>query len=124
MEIINRIPRMVSTGRELRTDGKRIALVPAGGALHEGHLSLMSRARELCDSIIVSILLDQGVEKPSMDLARNAELAFTRGVDFIFAPAPEDMFAEAFSTSVTVEGLNEKLEGASCRVIIEESPPR
>jgi pantoate--beta-alanine ligase len=113
MEIINRIPRMVATGRELRTDGKRIGLVPTGGALHEGHLSLMSRARELCDSVIVSILLDQGVEKPSMDLARNAELAFTRGVDFIFAPPPEDMFAEGFSTSVTVGGLSEKLEGAS-----------
>lgn len=113
MEIVNRIPRMVSTGRELRTDGKRIGLVAAGGALHEGHLSLMSRARELCDFVIVSIFPDQGVEKPSMDLARNAELAFTRGVDFIFAPAPEEMFAEGFSTWVTVGGLSEKLEGAN-----------
>ena len=113
MEIINRIPRMVSTGRDLRTEGKRIGLVPIGGALHEGHLSLMSRARELCDSVIVSILPDQGVEKPAVDLARDAELAFTRGVDFIFAPAAENMFAQGFSTSVTVQGLSEKLEGAS-----------
>jgi pantoate--beta-alanine ligase len=113
MEIINRIPRMASTGRDLRTEGKRIGLVPTGGALHEGHLSLMSRARELCDSVIVSILPDQDVEKPAVDLARDAELAFTRGVDFIFAPAAEDMFAQGFSTSVTVQGLSEKLEGAS-----------
>jgi pantoate--beta-alanine ligase len=113
MEIIKRIPRMVSTGRDLRTEGKRIGLVPTGGALHEGHLSLMSRARELCDSVIVSILPDQDVEKPAVDLARDAELAFTRGVDFIFAPAAEDMFAQGFSTSVTVQGLSEKLEGAS-----------
>ncbi len=104
---------MVSTGRDLRTEGKRIGLVPTGGALHEGHLSLMSRARELCDSVIVSILPDQDVEKPAVDLARDAELAFTRGVDFIFAPAAEDMFAQGFSTSVTVQGLSEKLEGAS-----------
>jgi pantoate--beta-alanine ligase len=112
MEIINRIPRMVSTGRDLRTGGARIGLVPTGGGLHEGHLSLMSRARELCDSVIVSILPDQDVEKPAVDLARDAELAFTRGVDFIFAPAAEDMFAQGFSTSVTVQGLSEKLEGA------------
>ena len=102
---------MVFTGRELRTGGKRIGLVPTGGGLHEGHLSLMSRARELCDSVIVSILLDQGSEQPAVDLARDAELAFTRGVDFIFAPAAEDMFAQGFSTFVTVEGLSEKLEG-------------
>lgn len=112
MEIINRIPRMVSIGRDLRTEGARIGLVPTGGALHEGHLSLMSRARELCDSVLVSILPDQGVESPAVDLARDAELAFTRGVDFIFAPAAEDMFAQGFSTFVTVEGLSEKLEGA------------
>lgn len=104
---------MVSTGRELRAEGKRIGLVPTGGALHEGHLSLVNRARELCDSVIVSILPDQGVEKPAVDLARDAELAFSRGVDFIFAPAAEDMFPEGFATSVTVEGLSEKLEGAS-----------
>jgi pantoate--beta-alanine ligase len=113
MEIINRIPRMVSIGREMRTAGKRIGLVPTSGGFHEGHLSLMTRARELCDSVIVSILPDQGVEESAVDLARDAELAFTRGVDLIFAPAAEDMFPRGFSTFVTVEGLSERLEGAS-----------
>ena len=113
MEIVNRIPRMVSIGRELRVGGKRIGLVPTSGGLHEGHLSLMSRARELCDSVIVSILPDQGLEESVVDLARDAELAFTRGVDLIFAPTPEDMFPRGFSTFVTVEGLSERLEGAS-----------
>jgi pantoate--beta-alanine ligase len=113
MEIINRIPRMVSIGRELRAGGKRIGLVPTSGGFHEGHLSLMTRAGELCDSVIVSILPDQDVEEPAVDLARDAELAFTRGVDLIFAPAAEDMFTRGFSTFVTVEGLSERLEGAS-----------
>lgn len=113
MEIINRIPRMVSTRRELRSEGKRIGLVPTAGGFHEGHLSLMSRAREFCDAVIVSIIPDQGIEKPAADIARDAELAFTRGADFIFAPAAEDVFPNGFSTFVTVEGLSEKLEGAS-----------
>ena len=104
---------MAAVVRDLRVEGRRIGLVPTRGALHEGHLSLMNRARELCDSVVVSILADPGDERPTADLARDAELAFTRGVDFIFAPAVESMFAEGFSTLVTVEGLSDKLEGAN-----------
>ena len=98
MEIINRIPRMISIARELRAEGKRIGLVPTSGALHEGHLSLMNRAQELCESVIVSVLLDEGVENSAVDLARDAELALTRGVEFIFASAADDMFAAGFSS--------------------------
>lgn len=108
---------MMSVARELRSEGKRLGLVPTRGALHEGHLSLASRALELCDAVIVSIYVDRMLaeenEKPASDLARDAELAFTRGVEFIFAPTPEDMFPDGFSTFVTVEGLSDKLEGAS-----------
>ena len=120
MEIINRIPRMMSITRELRGDGRRIGLVPTMGALHEGHLSLMGRAREMCDTVIASVFVNPAQFGPNedfdrypRDLARDAELAFTRGVDFIFAPAPDDMYPEGFSTYVVVEGLSEKLEGAS-----------
>jgi pantothenate synthetase len=47
----------------------------------------------------VSIIADNGVEKPSVDIARDAELSFTRGVDFIFAPAAEDVLAQGFQLS-------------------------
>ena len=120
MEIINRIPRMMSITRELRGEGRRIGLVPTMGALHEGHLSLMGRAREMCDTVIASVFVNPTQFGPNedfdsypRDLAHDAELAFTRGVDFIFAPAPDDMYPEGFSTYVVVEGLSEKLEGAS-----------
>ncbi|HEX8089237.1 MAG TPA: pantoate--beta-alanine ligase [Blastocatellia bacterium] len=120
MEIINRIPRMMSVARELRVDGKRIGFVPTMGALHEGHLSLMGRAREMCDMVIASIFVNptqfgpnEDFEQYPRDLARDAELAFTRGVDFIFAPTPDDMYPQRFATYVTVERLSERLEGAS-----------
>ncbi len=120
MEIINRIPRMMSVARELRAAGKRLGLVPTMGALHEGHLSLMASAREMCDVVIASVFVNptqfaphEDLEKYPRDLARDAELAFTRGVDFIFAPTPEDMYPVGASTFVTVESLSHKLEGAS-----------
>ena len=120
MEIITRIPRMMSLSRELRTDGRRLGLVPTMGALHEGHLSLMNRAREMCDTVITSIFVNPTQFSPTedftrypRDLARDAELAFTRGVDFIFAPAADDMYPEPFLTYVDVEGLSQRLEGAS-----------
>jgi pantoate--beta-alanine ligase len=120
MEIITRIPRMMSLSRELRNGGGRLGLVPTMGALHEGHLSLMTRAREMCDTVIASIFVNPTQFGPSedftrypRDLARDAELAFTRGVDFIFAPSADDMYPELFLTYVDVEGLSERLEGAS-----------
>jgi pantoate--beta-alanine ligase len=120
MEIINRIPRMMAVARELRAEGRRIGFVPTMGALHEGHLSLMSLARNMCDKVVVSIFVNptqfgpaEDFERYPRDLARDAELAFTRGVDLIFAPAPEDMYPPGFATYVVVEGLGEKLEGAS-----------
>lgn len=120
MEIINRIPRMMSVARDMRAEGSRIGLVPTMGALHEGHLSLMARAREMCDISVASVFVNPAQFGPSedfsrypRDLARDAELAFTKGVDYIFAPSPEDMYPKDFATYVTVEGLSEKLEGAS-----------
>jgi pantoate--beta-alanine ligase len=111
---------MMSLARELRADGNRLGLVPTMGALHEGHLSLMGRAREMCDIVIVSIFVNpaqfgpgEDFEQYPRDLARDAELAFTRGVDFIFAPTPDDMYPKTFATYVTVERLSERLEGAS-----------
>jgi len=120
MEIISRIPRMKSLSRELRDEGQRIGLVPTMGSLHEGHLSLLGRARDMCDTVIASVFVNPAQFGPRedfarypRDLARDAELAFTRGVDFIFAPAAEDIYPEGFASWVSVEGLSEKLEGAS-----------
>lgn len=120
MEIINRVTRMSSVAREFRGERKTIGLVPTMGALHEGHLSLMSQAREMCDIVIASVFVNptqfaphEDLARYPRDLARDAELAFTRQVDFIFAPSPEDMYPNGFATYVTLDGLSERLEGAS-----------
>jgi pantoate--beta-alanine ligase len=120
MEIINRIPRMRSVARDMRGEGSRVGLVPTMGALHEGHLSLMARAREMCDIVVASVFVNptqfgpaEDYDRYPRDLARDAEMSFARGVDFIFAPTADDMYPDGFVTYVTVEGLSEKLEGAS-----------
>ncbi|MFL6216621.1 MAG: pantoate--beta-alanine ligase [Blastocatellia bacterium] len=120
MEIINRIPRMRSVARDMRGEGSRVGLVPTMGALHEGHLSLMARAREMCDIVVASVFVNPAQFSPAedyarypRDLARDAELAFAKGVDFIFAPTADDMYPDDFVTYITVEGLSEKLEGGS-----------
>lgn len=111
---------MSSVAREFRAEGKTLGLVPTMGALHEGHLSLMSQAREMCDVVIASVFVNptqfaphEDLTRYPRDLARDAELAFTRQVDFIFAPTPEDMYPNGFATYITVEGLSDRLEGAS-----------
>ena len=111
---------MVSVARELRAQGKTIGFVPTMGALHEGHLSLMAKAREMSDKVIASVFVNptqfgphEDLARYPRDLARDAELAFTKGVDYIFAPTPEEMYPNDFATYITVEGLSERLEGAS-----------
>ena len=120
MEIINRIPKMISIGRELRAEGHRVGLVPTMGALHEGHLSLVDRAVSICDRVVVSVFVNplqfgpaEDYERYPRDLARDAELAFTRGVDIIFAPSAEEMFPPDFGTYVKIDRLADLLEGAS-----------
>jgi len=111
---------MRSICHKLRADGQRIGFVPTMGALHEGHLSLIREARKMADKVIVSIFVNPtqfGPQEDYMqyprDLARDADLAATVGIDYIFAPTVEDVYPPGFSTYVHVEGLSDKLCGKS-----------
>jgi pantoate--beta-alanine ligase len=118
--------RTVRTVRELREAlaperraGRSIGLVPTMGAFHGGHLSLIRRAREQCDVVVVSLFVNPAQFGPGEDLeayprdeARDAELARAEGVDILFAPAVEEVYPDGFSTTVTVGGLTDVLEGA------------
>jgi pantoate--beta-alanine ligase len=114
-------PRQLSTECERqRREGRRIGFVPTMGYLHEGHLSLVRRARELSDFVVVSIFVNPAQFGPSEDLERypadlpgDLEKCRAEGVDCVFAPRGDQIYPEGFSTYVVVEGLTEGMCGAS-----------
>jgi pantoate--beta-alanine ligase len=121
MEIINRTQRMRSVSRKVRRDqDKTIGLVPTMGALHEGHLSLVREARRMCDTVVVSIFVNPKQFGPSedftrypRDLTKDTSMLADYNVDYVFAPAVEEVYPKGFSTHVEVEGLSDQLEGAA-----------
>jgi len=121
MEIIHGRRQMISVARALRSEESRtIGFVPTMGALHEGHLSLMRNARERSDVVVASVFVNPTQFGPRedfkaypRDLARDSEMLATCGVDYVFAPDVEEIYPPGFSTYITVEGLTDRLEGAS-----------
>jgi pantoate--beta-alanine ligase len=102
-----------------RKAGRHIGLVPTMGAFHGGHLSLIRRAREDCDVVVVSLFVNPTQFGPNEDLAdyprdeaRDAELAEAERVDVLFAPAADEVYPDGFATTVTVGGLSAVLDGA------------
>ena len=120
MEIINRRQRMFSIARKLRREAKTVGFVPTMGALHEGHLTLVREARQMCDIVIVSIFVNptqfndkDDLDRYPRDLTADAALLAEYEVDYVFAPEQHEIYPEGFSTFVNVEGLTDALEGSS-----------
>jgi pantoate--beta-alanine ligase len=97
---------------------RTIGLVPTMGAFHAGHVSLMERARETTDVVVVSLFVNPTQFDQSGDLAayprdeaRDARLAEAEGVDVLFAPPVEEVYPDGFQTTVTVGALAQPLEG-------------
>ncbi len=106
--------------RESRVKERIVGLVPTMGALHEGHFSLIRAAKSECAPVVVSIFVNPKQFGPSEDFQKyprafDADRAALEslGVDYLFAPTPEEMYPRGFRTSVLVEGLSDKLEGRS-----------
>ena len=111
---------MSSLARKLRRDNKVIGFVATMGSLHKGHLSLVKKAHQMCDVVIVSVFVNPAqfnksndLENYPRDLPSDAAILAEHHVDYIFAPEAEEIYGENFSTFVTVDDLSDKLEGAS-----------
>jgi pantoate--beta-alanine ligase len=96
-----------------------VGLVPTMGALHEGHLSLVSRARAQCDRVVLSLFVNPSQFNERSDFRHyprreetDAGLAAESGVDFVFAPDADEVYPPGFATWVDVRGLTDTLEGA------------
>ena len=109
---------MQDISSSLKSTGKTIGFIPTMGFLHEGHLSLIKRSKELCDVTIVSIFVNPTQFSPSEDLAlypRNIEkdnkLLLEQKVDYLFYPDANIIYPENFQTFVDVNHITKKLEG-------------
>jgi len=118
MEICKTVAEMRAFVRQLRAQGKRVALVPTMGFLHDGHLSLIDIAAKKADAVVVSIFVNPTQFGPTEDLdcyprdfERDCKNCDAHGVAAIFAPAPEEMYAKNRSIWVTEEVLSKKLCG-------------
>src|ERR1019366_7675902 len=117
--LITSVPELQNYLREVRTRGRALGLVPTMGALHEGHQSLIRRAKQQCDAVVVSIFVNPMQFSSSEDLAhyprdlqKDATTLNDLNVDVIFAPDQQDIYPTGFDTFVEPGDLAKPLEGS------------
>ena len=118
MRILRTIAELRAALDRARGAGRTIGLVPTMGALHEGHLSLIRRARAACDEVVVTLFVNPTQFDEPADLAayprdeaRDEALAAEAGAIILFAPPPTELYPSGFATTVTVAGVSAPLEG-------------
>jgi pantoate--beta-alanine ligase len=119
-ETIRTVAWMKQVAHEARAKDRILGLVPTMGALHEGHVSLVREAQKQCSPVVVSIFVNPKQFGPAEDFKKyprtfEADCATLEklGVEYIFAPAAEEIYPPGFRTAVVVEGLSDRLEGRS-----------
>ncbi len=120
MQIVSTIKEVRENVKSWRKEGKTIALVPTMGYLHEGHGSLIRKARENNDKVVVSIFVNpmqfgptEDLESYPRDLDKDSAYCESLGADLIFHPEPEEMYHDNFSSYVDMSVLTEELCGLS-----------
>jgi pantoate--beta-alanine ligase len=120
MEIIRNIRKMFQVSKGLRCKGETVGFVPTMGALHQGHLSLIRKARKVNDIVVVSIFVNPLQFGPREDLKtyprnlkRDALLCKKEGADVIFYPDKEELYPPDYKTYVIVQDLSGRLCGKS-----------
>lgn len=118
MHVVSTISAMRQHLRPLKRSGKTVGLVPTMGYLHDGHLSLVARARAENDVVVTSIFVNplqfganEDLTKYPRDLERDRAMLEQAGVDFLFAPGVSDMYPRPMETVVDLPKLGSQLEG-------------
>ena len=118
MEVAKTIQSARAFVKAARSQGRRIGFVPTMGALHSGHISLIEAAKQQADFVVVSIFVNptqfgpgEDFEKYPRPIEGDLEICREQGVDLVFAPTAEEMYAGENLTWVTVEKLSESLCG-------------
>ncbi|PHE01551.1 pantoate--beta-alanine ligase [Bacillus toyonensis] len=109
MKIITTVQEMQQITSELRTSGKNIGFVPTMGYLHEGHATLLRKAREENESVVLSVFVNplqfgpnEDLERYPRDIERDESVAKENGVDYLFYPSVEEMYPAEQTTTVEV----------------------
>jgi pantoate--beta-alanine ligase len=120
MELIHTVAWMKQVASDALRRDLPLGLVPTMGALHAGHLSLVREAQRQCSPVVVSIFVNPKQFLPSEDFQKYPRTLETDraaleklGVDYLFAPAAQEIYPPGFRLSVNVEGLSERLDGRS-----------
>jgi pantoate--beta-alanine ligase len=120
MKEIRKIKEMTAFSQRVKTFGKTIGFVPTMGALHEGHLSLVTEARRKSEVVVVSIFVNpiqfgpkEDYQRYPRNLVRDKKLLKEVGTDVVFVPDVQEMFPEGFKTYVEVEELSKVMCGKS-----------
>ncbi len=120
MIVVRRVDELRAVVRAARARGERIALVPTMGALHDGHLALMQRARKDCECVVVSLFVNPAQFTETADLdryprdeTRDVRLLESAGVHVLFAPPVDEVYPRGFATTVEVAELSAPLEGVA-----------
>jgi len=118
MEVIESISKMKNLAKEWKRQGLSIGFVPTMGYLHEGHLALVRRVKELSDRVVVSIFVNpiqfapgEDYQRYPRDLERDKALLEKEGVDVLFSPKAQEMYPPGFQTYVEVKELSSGLCG-------------
>ena len=120
MKVIRRIEEIVEITRKIKADGYSLGMVPTMGCLHEGHKSLIKKAVDNNDKVVVSVFVnptqfgpDEDYESYPRTLEADAKLCEEIGADYIFHPEPEEMYPEGYSTFVVP---SEKMTNILCGI--------
>ncbi len=120
MKVIESIHEMKKASQALRAEGKKISFVPTMGYLHQGHLSLMKKGKEIGDILVVSIFVNptqfgrgEDLERYPRDFERDKRMCEGESVDILFVPDAREIYPDGYQTSVEVEGVTKNLCGTS-----------